>query len=43
MVAYGRGAMRTARCDGNSFGDFLPVDVCASGIIVATWNYIANK
>jgi alcohol-forming fatty acyl-CoA reductase len=30
-------------CNSDGYGDFLPVDLGVNAVIVATWNYIANK
>lgn len=43
LIGAGKGVIRTMYCKSNGYGDFLPVDIAANGIFVATWNFIANK
>lgn len=43
LIGAGKGVIRTMYCKSNGYGDFLPVDLAVNGIIVTTWNFIANK
>lgn len=43
LIGAGKGVIRTMYCKSNGYGDFLPVDIAVNGIMVATWNFIANR
>nr|QVD39571.1 Fatty acyl-CoA reductase [Schistocerca gregaria] len=42
LIGAGKGVIRTMYCDQNGYADYLPVDIAVNGIMIATWNYIAN-
>jgi len=42
FVGAGKGVIRTMCCDENSYADFVPVDVVASGILLITWSFLTN-
>ncbi|CAB3257576.1 unnamed protein product [Arctia plantaginis] len=42
LIGAGKGVIRTMYCKSNSYADYLPVDVFISGIMMVTWNYLAN-
>jgi len=43
LIGAGKGVIRTMYCDNKGYADYLPVDITVNGIILLTWNYIANK
>lgn len=43
LIAAGKGVLRTMYCKADNYGDFLPVDIAANALCVATWNYLVNK
>lgn len=43
LIGAGKGVIRTMYCKSNGYGDFLPVDIAANGMFVASWNFIANR
>lgn len=43
LIGAGKGVIRTMYCNSDSYGDYLPVDLGVNGMLIATWNYIANK
>ncbi|XP_038219899.1 putative fatty acyl-CoA reductase CG5065 [Zerene cesonia] len=42
LIGAGKGVIRTMYCKGNSYADYLPVDVFINGIMIMAWNYITN-
>ncbi|XP_049767217.1 fatty acyl-CoA reductase 1 [Schistocerca cancellata] len=42
LIGAGKGVIRTMYCDQNGYADYLPVDIAVNGIMIATWNYVAN-
>ncbi|XP_064076069.1 fatty acyl-CoA reductase 1 [Vanessa tameamea] len=42
LIGAGKGVIRSMYCKGNSYADYLPVDVFINGIMICTWNYIKN-
>lgn len=43
LIGAGKGVIRSMYCNKQSYGDYLPVDYAVNGIIMSTWNYVANK
>jgi len=40
LIAAGKGVLRTMYCDGDSYGDFIPVDIAVNAILIITLNYL---
>lgn len=43
LIGAGKGVIRTMYCNSDSYGDIVPVDLAVNGILVGSWNFIANK
>lgn len=43
LIGAGKGVIRTMYCQSTGYGDFLPVDIAVNGMLVSTWNFIANR
>lgn len=43
LIGAGKGVLRTMYCNSSGYGDYLPVDYAVNGILVSSWNYVANK
>ena len=43
LIGAGKGVIRTMYCNENGYADYLPVDIAANGILLATWNYLYWK
>ncbi|XP_059482632.1 putative fatty acyl-CoA reductase CG5065 isoform X2 [Neocloeon triangulifer] len=43
LIAAGKGVLRTMWCKSDTYADFLPVDIVANALLLATWNYIERK
>ncbi|XP_069702748.1 fatty acyl-CoA reductase 1-like [Periplaneta americana] len=43
LIGAGKGVIRTMYCNQEGYADYLPVDIAVNGILLATWNYIANE
>ncbi|XP_023955315.2 fatty acyl-CoA reductase 1 [Bicyclus anynana] len=42
LIGAGKGVIRTMYCKGNSYADYLPVDVFINGIMIVAWHYLKN-
>lgn len=42
IVGIGKGALKTFLGDKNNICDFIPVDVCVKGMILAAWEKATN-
>lgn len=42
LIGAGKGVIRSMYCKGNSYADYLPVDVFINGIMICIWNHIKN-
>ncbi|VVD01911.1 unnamed protein product [Leptidea sinapis] len=40
LIGAGKGVIRTMYCKGNSYADYLPVDIFINGIMITAWNYL---
>jgi len=43
LIAAGKGVLRTMWCKSDTYADFVPVDIAANAILLATWNYVERK
>lgn len=43
LIGAGKGVLRSMYCNSSSYGDYLPVDYAVNGIMVSSWNFVANK
>ncbi|CAH0548830.1 unnamed protein product [Brassicogethes aeneus] len=43
LIGAGKGVLRTMYCNGDGYGDFIPVDITANGILIATWDFVTYK
>ncbi|XP_026472331.1 putative fatty acyl-CoA reductase CG5065 [Ctenocephalides felis] len=43
LIGAGKGVIRTMYCNQTGYADYLPVDIAVNGLLVVTWNYIANN
>lgn len=43
LIGAGKGVLRSMYCNSSSYGDYLPVDYAVNGMMVSTWNFVANK
>lgn len=44
LIGAGKGVIRTMyNCNPNGYGDYLPVDFAVNGILMGSWNFVANK
>lgn len=43
LIGAGKGVIRSMYCNSSSYGDYLPVDYAVNGIMVSSWNFVANK
>lgn len=43
LIGAGKGVIRSMYCKGDSYADYLPVDVAVNALIVAVWDFCANK
>ncbi|XKL65276.1 hypothetical protein PGB90_008696 [Kerria lacca] len=43
LIGAGKGVIRTMYCNNEGYADYLPVDIAVNGILIGTWNYVANK
>nr|XP_018914569.1 PREDICTED: putative fatty acyl-CoA reductase CG5065 [Bemisia tabaci] len=43
LIGAGKGVIRTMYCNNKGYADYLPVDICVNGILLAAWNYMYNK
>ncbi|XP_077299873.1 fatty acyl-CoA reductase 1-like [Arctopsyche grandis] len=43
LIGAGKGVIRTMYCNSNEYADYLPVDIAVNGVLISSWNYVANK
>lgn len=43
LIGAGKGVIRTVYIREDGYGDMIPVDFAASGILVATWRYLTTE
>ncbi|XP_041971165.1 putative fatty acyl-CoA reductase CG5065 [Aricia agestis] len=43
LIGAGKGVIRSMYCKGNSYADYLPVDIFINGIMICAWNYLTLK
>lgn len=43
MIGIGQGVIRSALCEPNLCGNFVPVDLAINGLMVSTWNYLTQR
>jgi len=43
LIGAGKGVIRSMYCNSSGYGDYLPVDFAVNGILVCSWNYVANR
>lgn len=43
LIGAGKGVIRTMFCDKSSYADFLPVDIAANAMAVATYDFLTYK
>ncbi|XP_014251355.1 putative fatty acyl-CoA reductase CG5065 isoform X2 [Cimex lectularius] len=39
LIGAGKGVIRTMYCDNSGYADYMPVDICVNGILIALLNY----
>ena len=40
LIGAGKGVIRTMYCNNDGYADYLPVDICVNGIMLACWKYL---
>ncbi|XP_066904622.1 putative fatty acyl-CoA reductase CG5065 [Halyomorpha halys] len=40
LIGAGKGVIRTMYCNNDGYADYLPVDICVNGIMLASWKYL---
>lgn len=43
LIGAGKGVLRTMYCNSSGYGDYIPVDFAANGLLLTAWNFVANK
>lgn len=43
LIGAGKGVIRTMFCNENGYADYLPVDIAANGLLLATWDFLYFK
>lgn len=43
MIGIGHGVIRSAYCEANLCGNFVPVDLAINGLLVSTWHYLTQR
>lgn len=43
LIGAGKGVIRTMWCNGDGYGDFLPVDIAVNAILLTTYDFVAFR
>lgn len=43
LIGAGKGVIRTMYCNGESYADYLPVDIAVNGMILCVYDYLTYK
>jgi len=43
LIGAGKGVIRTMYCKQEGYADYIPVDLAASALMGAAWNFVYNK